>query len=295
MIGVVSSCGRLGSQVVDQLLAQGLPPEQIVVAASGQVELSERANKSAVELRKINYEDCQSLRSALANLDTIVLIPSNAASEPGIVQLSKTLAAAKSANVRRVLLLSLSCARPDSQVLITPFLLYAESALRSSGLEWLILRRALCIDPLAELTPELVQSGELPYPGHGGHCSFVSRLDVARATAAAARKPELQGEVLELTGPAAITIPEVTNVLSRLTGHSIKFLSVTADDFLQRGVIKGESTSETELRLSLCRGIDSGEFARATDHIERLTGEPAESIFVALKRLLAQHSQQHNL
>ncbi len=294
MIGVVSSCGRLASQIVDQLLAQGLPPEKIVAAGSCSYVLTDSTTESAINKRPIDSNDCRSAEAAFADVDTLILIPASDSSEPAILQHSQMIAAAKTANVRRVLLLSLCCARPDSQVLMTPFLLYAESALRSSGLEWLILRRALCIDALAEWAPQLSQWGELPYPGHGSHCSYVSRLDVARATAAAARKPSLQGEVLELTGPAAIAIPEVANVLSRLTGNSIEFRSITADEFLQRGIKEGETESETERRLSLCRGIDGGEFARATDHIERLTGEPAESIFVALKRLLAEHSQEQN-
>lgn len=39
----------------------------------------------------------------------------------------------------------------------------------------------------------------------------------------------------------------------------------------------GEPPLISEILISLYRAVDAGEFARATEHIERLTGTPARS------------------
>ena len=69
--------------------------------------------------------------------------------------------AAKEVGVQRVLFSSLSTAKLTSRFLIAPFLLYAESKLRLSGLEWTILRNGMYLDPVAEWLPELVELGDI--------------------------------------------------------------------------------------------------------------------------------------
>lgn len=274
MIGVMAASGQLGGGVVTHLLANGVDPAQVVALARSPKKL-ERLASRGVQVRPADYSDPTSMEQAFRGVGTLVLIPTKSPVVPRIAEHANALEAAKRAGVQRVVFLSIGSARPASESVIAPFFLFAESATRLSGMDWLILRMGIYLDPVADWAPELVRTGRLPYPVERGRVAYVVRDDVGRATAAAALNPGARGEVLELTGPAAISMPELAGYLSDATGRPIRFETVGDDEFLEICLTGGESPFISRVLISLYHAVDAGEFAHATSHIERLTGIPA--------------------
>jgi len=91
---------------------------------------------------------------------------------------------------------------------------------------------------------------------------------------AAALNPGAWGEVLELTEPAAISMPELAGYLSDATSRPIRFETVH-DEFLEICLIGCEPSFISRVLISLYHAVDAGEFAHTNNHIERLTGIPA--------------------
>ncbi len=81
-------------------------------------------------------------------------------------------------------------------------------------------------------------------------------------------------------------MPELADIISRVTGKSIKFECVTEEEFAEICREGKEDVSEEmiEVLTSLDRAVDNGEFATVTDHVRRLTGTPPETAESYLSR-----------
>jgi NAD(P)H dehydrogenase (quinone) len=289
-ICVFSASGQVGRRTIDDLLERGAEPSRIV-AGSRSLEKLAGLEERGVTLVRGDYNDRDSLQGAFQDVDTLVLIPSTSPIEPRVQEHGNALRAARNAGVRRVIFLSIAHAGGESVSRVAPFALYAEATLRLSGMDWLVLRMNLYTDPLADWAPDLAKMGRLPYPIRSGRIAYVTRDDVAYALASAALDPDLSGTVLELTGPRAISMEELAETLSEVTGSSIRFDSVPDEEFVR--ICEKDGTPEfiTQVLLSLYKAVDKGEFENATDHFELITGRPAESVHDYLERRLAPGSR----
>lgn len=272
-INVLGATGGLGSRVVDALLDRGIPPGDLI-ACSRSPDRLRRFKDLGIDIRRADYEVPETLSDALEGTDVLMLIPSASDVEPRIVQHSNILDAARSAGVKRVVLTSSSAARTDSKFLIAPYLVYAESRLRTSGLGWTILRNGIYLDPLVDWAPALAAMGRLPYPVRSGRLAYVSRDDLARACAAACALDRHADQVYELTGPRALSMPELASALTHATGQAIPFDEVTEEAFAE--ICRADRIPEPDIAIltSLYRAADNREFEQVSDDIRLLTGIP---------------------
>ncbi len=282
-VNVMGATGNLGSRVIRELLKQGAIATDIIASTRHPEKASELAQRG-VEVRRADYEDPQSLKEAFLGTDVLLLIPSSAPVEPRIQQHFNALEAAKQSKVGRVLLTSILAATSTSKFLITPFTLYSESKLCSSGLEWTILRNCLYLDPVAQWVPKLIQMGYLPYPVKKGRVAYISRDDLARALAAACLGSDRSGQIYQLTGNKSLSMPELAQTISQVTGKHCEFKSVSEDEFAD--ICRADNLPELmiEVLTSMYRAVDNEEFDIVTDHVERLTGTPPESVESYLRR-----------
>ncbi len=270
-INVFGATGGLGSRVVDALLDRGVRAADLI-AGSRSPERAQRFKGLGIDIRRTDYDLPETLSSALDGTDVLMLIPSASDVEPRIVQHSNILDAARAARVKRVVLASFSAARPDSEFLIAPYLVYAESRLRTSGLEWTILRNGMYLDPLVDWAPALAAMGRLPYPVKKGRVAYVSRDDLSRASAAACTSEGHVGQVYELTGPRALSMRDLASALTYATGQIIRFDKVTEKEFADICREDGVPEPDIAILASMYRAVDNGEFENVSDDIRLLTG-----------------------
>ena len=97
----------------------------------------------------------------------------------------------------------------------------AEETLRASGIPWTIVRATAFMETWGTIMGRPLQaSGKIPVFGRGTNpVNFVSAADVAALTSRAATSPGLRGQVLELGGPANLTLNEVAAILQQVTGR----------------------------------------------------------------------------
>ena len=284
-INILGGTGRLGSKIIDSLLQAGTSPEQLVVSCRNSSK-AQRFADLGIEVRFADYGVTESLMPALAGTDVLMLIPSMAPVEDRVIEHDRILASAISASVGRIVFSSFSAARTDSEFLVTPYLVYAESKVRLSGIDWTILRNGMYLDPLADWAPDLVDLGRLPYPVRKGRVAYISRDDLARASAAALMQGGHSGQVYELTGSEAVSMPQLASALTAATGAPIEFDSVTEAEFAAICRDDGIPDGITAILASMYRAVDRGEFDQVTDHVALLSGAPAESVEAYLRRAI---------
>jgi NAD(P)H dehydrogenase (quinone) len=285
MINVFSATGQLGRKVMQALLDGDAAPEDLIASTRSPGKASDLAERG-VAVRRADYDEPDTLREAFRGTDILLLIPTSVPVEPRILQHANALEAAREADVRRVAFASFAAAEPTSEFLVAPFMLYAESKLRLSGMEWTILRNGMYLDPVADWAPALVEMGRLPYPVAEGRVAYIARDDLARPLAAACLNTGHAGELYELTGPEAVSMPELAQALSEATGQPITYDQVTEEAYAELCRTDGVPEPMVRVLVSMYRAVDNGEFERMTGDVEELTGRPAQTAEAYLNSVL---------
>jgi len=281
----MAASGEVGKGTVAALLAQGVDPGSIVAAGRNPASLN-TLSTGALTVRRADYRDEAGMTTAFRDVETLILIPTKTPAAPRCDEHANALAAAKAAGVKRVVFLSIQAATPASLFNVAPFILFAECATRQSGLRWTLARMSLYTDPIAEWAPELARTGRLPYPVENARIAYVSRRDICQALAAIARNNNLNGEILDLTGPAALSMPELALAISRATGSTVLFQSIGEEEY--REICRRDTLPDeiVDVLVTMYRAAEAQEFSRVTNDILSLTGKASESVPDALARLL---------
>lgn len=285
VIGILGASGQLGRRTVEAVLARNVPAGDVIAMTRTPDTLEELAARG-VDVRRADYDDLPSLGTAFMGVERLLLVPSMAMPVERVRQFENALTAALAAGVRHVVHYGLVPTVLESPFAVTPFLLYAESALRLSGLAWTVFRNSLYADPIAEWVPRIVEMGTIPYPTGLGRCAFVTRDDIARAAAAvlAADSDVHEGAIYNLTGPDALTTADLCAAVARVTGEKVVDRGAGDDEFLAACAKDGLPPVEARLLLSLYHAIAEGHLDVVTDDVARLTGRPAERFESFLRR-----------
>jgi NAD(P)H dehydrogenase (quinone) len=276
-INVMSPTGQLGAKIMRSLLE--LVPAEDLIGSARKPDKAEEFAGLGIDIRHADYDDVESMIKAFAGTDILHLIPTLSPIEPRKVQHTDAIAAARAAGVKKVVFSSFASASPDSKFYVAPFMVFAEAVLRESGLDWTILRDGMYLDPIADWIPELVEMGRLPYPVKSGKVAYISRDDLARATAAALTGEGHSERIYELTGAEALSMERLAEIISGVTGRPVRFDSITDEEYAEICRTGREEVPEFIIPMltTLYHAVDNGEFELVTDHVEMLTGRPPET------------------
>jgi NAD(P)H dehydrogenase (quinone) len=272
VIGVTGASGGVGSRVVRHLLARASPP-QVVALARRPDAVSDAAH---LDVRYADYDDPSSLRDAFADLGTIVFVSSDGVAETMRRHHENVIAAAIDAGVGHVVYTSIIDVSSDSGFYYAAVHRETEALLAESSLGHCLARTSIFADYFVStwIVPAL-EGGTLALPAGVGRMSLVSRDDTARAVAAAAVS-RCEG-IVELTGPAALTAAEISQITEAETGRRLSYLALDEDAYRQR--LAGDQAPDwlIEAFTSLFMSVQEGRFELVSPDIRRLTGEPQES------------------
>jgi len=169
-VGILGASGHLGSKTIEALLAGGARARDIAAIARHPGKLQSWAERG-VDVRAGDYDIPDLLVTAFRDLDRLLLVPSTAMPGPRIQQYENAIEAAHRSGVPHLVHYGLLATAIECPFRISPFLVYAESALRTSGLEWTILRNGMYADPVVDWVPKIVEMGAIPYPTGDGRNS----------------------------------------------------------------------------------------------------------------------------
>jgi len=278
-IAVLGATGQLGRRTVAHLIDLVGADQVIAVART-----PSKASDLGVTVRQGDYNDLDSLQAAFAGVETVHLIPSTAMPRERVQQVQNAIDAAKAAGVRRLVHVGILGTDVTNGFVIMPYLLYAESAIATSGLAYTLLRNAYYADPIADWLPDLVKLGTVPYPtGRGAH-PWASRDDMARAAAAVLASGDYDGEGFDLTGPVAHTTEDLCDIVQRVTGSPIAYRDASEAEYIASCLEAGEPEPFARLLATLYTPVRDGLTSFATNHIEQLTGQAPEPLDDFLRR-----------
>lgn len=284
-IAVTGASGGVGSRVVRHLLArEGLP---LVVALARRPREVPRAARLTV--RRADYDDPSTLRRALAGVDTLVFVSSDGVAESMRRHHEHVVNAARDSGVRHVVYTSILDVAADSRFYYASVHRETEALLGASGLAHCLGRASIFADYFVSTwTKPALEQGTLALPAGTGRMSLVARDDVARALAVAA--VSRREGVIELTGPAALTVDEISEVTAAATGRPLRYLALGATAYRRRLAEEGDPEWLIDAYSSMFTSVREGRFATVSEDIPRLVSRPQQP-YAAFMRAHAGHTQ----
>ena len=280
---VTGASGHLGRAVVEALLRSGA---RNVVATTRTPERIAHFQARGVEVRAAGFDRPETLRSAFAGVDRLALISTDALEVPGrrLAQHRAAIAAAIESGVGHVVYTSAPAPRPTAAGSLGDDHFWTEAALFASPLAWTVLRNALYMELVLTSADHALESGELPSATGGRGRAYVSREDCARGIAGALVGAQ-GSEILDVTGPAAVTQDEVAAILARAGGRPVAHVGVSPQVLAEGLARAGLPPHMVRVIVDFDVEASQGYHDLVTPTVERLTGTAP----VALKDFLDQH------
>ena len=267
---VTGASGQMGRRVVELLLENHDGP--IIAATRSPQNLADLAARG-VEVRYANFDEADSLVTAFAGVDRLLLISTDALGEPNkrLNQHVAAVKAAERAGVKHVVYTSLVNA-DDTPVIFAPDHAGTEQALAASSLGWTVLRNNLYMDLLIQTVSQGYQMGSIYSAAGDGKTAYITREDCARAAAAALAAPFEGTRILNITGPQALSPAEIAGIASGITGKSLSYTFVPLEAVIQGMVGAGLPQPLAETFASIDSAIAAGKMAEVSGAFEELTG-----------------------
>jgi NAD(P)H dehydrogenase (quinone) len=282
MIAVTGATGHLGRLVVEGLLKR--VPAREVVAAVRSPEKAKDLAARGVAVREADYSRPESLASALAGVEKVLLVSSSEVGKRA-AQHAAVIDAARRAGIRLLAYTSVLRAT-TSRLGLAAEHAATEHAIRASGLPFVLLRNGWYIENYTEHLGPALQHGVIVGSAGEGRIAAATRADYAEAAVAVLTGSGHENATYELAGDRPFTMAELAAEVSRRVGRTIAYQDLPPDRY--KAVLTGAGLPEpyADLLVDSDLGIAKGELDDATGDLRRLIGRPttplAEAVAAAL-------------
>jgi uncharacterized protein YbjT (DUF2867 family) len=264
-VAITGVTGVLGAKVAQLLSGDS-------VALKLLARQPDRAPKLPLsEAAYCSYDDRVSAASALEGVDVLFMVSASESADR-LSQHFSLIDAARDAHVKHIVYTSFQGAAPDATFTLARDHYATEERIKSSGMPWTMLRDSLYLDFLPALVGE---DGVIRGPAGGGRVAAVSRDDIARTAAHVLREPDAhRGATYTLTGPEALTLSEVAEILTRESGRPTRFHNETLDEAYASRAKWNAPSWQNDAWVSTYTAIAAGELAQLSADVQRITAIP---------------------
>jgi NAD(P)H dehydrogenase (quinone) len=279
-IAITGATGQLGRLVIEGLRAR-LPIADIVAL----VRNVSKAADLGVDTREADYTRPETLRRALAGVDTLLLISSSEVGQR-VAQHGNVIEAAKAAGVKRIVYTSLLHA-DRSPLSLAPEHVATEGLLKASGLAITVLRNGWYTENYAGSIASAVVGGALSGSAGQGLIAAAARADYAEAAVAVLTGSGHEGKTYELAGDAPFTLAELAAEISRQTGKSIPYRNLPQTEFAAALAASGLPAPWPEKLAAIDVEVAKGALLDEGHALSQLIGRATTPLAVSVAAVLA--------
>jgi NAD(P)H dehydrogenase (quinone) len=268
--GVTGASGDLGRFAVQQLLARGVRPSDIVAVVRSRPKAADIVARG-VQVREADYSEPNTMQEALAGVNRLLLVSSSDAGQR-VVHHANVIGAAKAVRVSRILYTSML----NTDFATNPFSadhLATELALRESGVEFTLRRNGLYTEGYTDHLREYLTSGEILGATGSGWISAAARHDFASAAAAALLRDEVGNQTYELGGPS-FDLPKLARTISDVTDKRVTYRDLLLEEYVD--LLQRSDLDQPTARFvaAIDRSIARGELETNRQDLAQLLGRP---------------------
>ncbi|RIX52136.1 SDR family oxidoreductase [Paenibacillus nanensis] len=285
---VTGATGKLGTKVVEALL-KTVPADQIAVSVRNP-EKAGAWKERGIEVRQGDFDRPETLDSAFAGIDRLLIISADGDNETRIRQHTDAVAAAKRANVGFIAYTSLANAS-ESRMFLAPPHRATEEAIVKSGIPYSFLRNNWYLENEASSIQGVLAGAPWVTSAGSGKVGWALRQDYAEAAAAVLAGTGHENTVYELSGKL-LTQEEIAAAVGAALGKEVAVQHV--DDDAYAGIMKGAGVPDflIPFLVGIQSGIRKGGLEVESGDFEKLLGRPAAPVNEALKAMVEELKNQ---
>lgn len=275
-VAVTSVSGKLGASIAKYLI-QEIGKENVI----GIARTPERAQHLGIEIRKGDYNNREDFDVALKGVDAVLLVSGMDEPQKRIVQHRNVIEAAKTNGVKKIVYTSIVGAEDGNA--FSPIVQtnrQTEQDVIKSGLDYVIGRNGIYIEPDLEYLDTYKKEGEIRNCAGEGKCTYTSREELGEAYTKMLVEEKHNGQIYNLVGQP-ITQEQLAVYINQVYGTELKFNSVSEEDYLAER--KGElGDFMGTIIAGIYQGIKNGANDVSSD-FEKATGRKHASALEIIK------------
>ena len=260
---ITAATGHIGSLVVQRLIRRGDQPRVFVRNA----EKARALFGNRVEIFTGDLADQANLSPALAGSDAVLLInvgPDLAARDEAASK------AAARAGVKY--LVKLSSCDVREQVGTGVWHARGEAAIRTSGIPFAFVQPTGFMVNALFWADSIRREGVVRSSTGDGKIPFIHSNDIADVVTKALTSREYAGQSLPITGPEALSYPQMTAKIGAAIGRTLRFEPICDEGERRQLASFAEPEPSIEAHLSIYRAIRGGRLSGLTRTVERVLG-----------------------
>jgi len=243
---ITGATGQLGKSTINFLLQKGIAANQISALARDEGKAAELKSKG-IDVKIGNYDDFDSLRTAMQGVETMLLISSSEMTKSRAVQHINAIKAAKENGVKHIIYTGFMRTHEDPKSplwFIAKDHVETEKYLKESGITYTIFANAFYLDMIMDFVGEQVlETKTIFVPAGEGKINFVLRNEVAEALANVLTTGGHENKTYNIGNEQPISFREIANYITELTGVAINYVTpepeVYQQTLMQHGVPEG--------------------------------------------------------
>ena len=269
-IAITAANGQLGTEVIKASFTL-LSKENVI----GLARTPDKAKNLGIEIRPGDYDDKDVLEKSLQYVDTLLLVSGMDAPEKRIEQHRNVIRAAQNSGVKKIVYTSVQGA--EANTAFSPVIQsnrQTEQDIRSSGLDWVIGRNGIYIEPDIEYIEVYKKSGGIFNCAGDGKCGYTTRPELAYAYARMLTQDKHNAQTYNLHGEA-ITQYQLAGYLNSAFGTDLIYTPMTVEDYRQERIAELGEFLGTVI-AGIYQGIQEGK-ADNPSHFFEAAGSEHES------------------
>ncbi|WP_153915963.1 SDR family oxidoreductase [Shewanella sp. TC10] len=264
-IAITAASGQLGSAIVKALLK--ITPKENIIALARTPENAKHLN---VEVRPGDYNEPLQLEQSLQSVDVLLLVSGMDAPDKRINQHRNVIEAAKKAGVRKIVYTSVQGAEENTA--FSPVIQsnrQTEQDVRDSGLDWVIGRNGIYIEPDIEYIDSYKKLGFIANCANDGKCGYTTRSELGFAYACMLTNDKHNSQTYNLHGEA-LTQYQLADYMNQAFDTELTYKPMTVKEYQQDRIAELGDFIGTVI-AGIYQGIQEGKannpshFAQAAD------------------------------
>lgn len=262
---LITTAGKVGSEAARQLAARNVPARVLVRDQTKAAALTQ----AGVEVVQGDLTDATSIRSALENISSVILVsPAVPAQELSVVDI------ATQTGVEHIVKIT-SKASADSPIARRRDQTTIEDGIIASGLAYTFLRNNAYMQNFLMLAPSIRETGSFGASVGDGRVGMVDTRDVAAVVAEIAAAPTMHvGATYWPSGPESLTYTDAAAVLTRVLGRDITYHSLTPGEQTQAMIDAGLPERVAQMNAQALSLFAEGDSEWITDDVSRIASRP---------------------
>jgi NAD(P)H dehydrogenase (quinone) len=279
---VTGATGKFGTKVLETLL-NTVPASQLAVSVR-KPEKAEGLRARGVEVRHGDFDHPETLDSAFAGIDRLLIISADGDNETRIRQHTNAVAGAERAGVRFIAYTSIVNAK-ESKNLFAPTHQATEEAILKTGIPYSFLRNNWYLENEIPSIQGVLAGAPWVTSAGNGKVGWAPQQDYAEAAAAVLSGNGHENTIYELSGKL-LTQEELVSNLGSLLGKEIPVQQV--DDATYADIMKGIGIPDfiIPLLVDIQKSIREGTLAFESNDFEKLLGRPVTPIKEGLTQMV---------